>query len=1642
MKRLSFSILCQLIFVVLVEAQTDTIRYFQSYFETSADRAQWTNEPSDPNKNWIFNSKGGYIDEGLNYNPDAAYQGTYNAFHIWSDFQDDVRKIVTIPIDLSDSKRPELSFAHAMYRSIAGNNTLKVLFKAGTSAPWDTIVVYSAGIDEWTIHTINIKDYGTKYLCKNFQLAFLSMAHGEFGVCIDKVRIEERDIIKRYVKSFSVKHVPQSPIPSGASDIPVMRIDIQVVGNTDPLLLNSMVIHSLSSNDSLFASSGFELVATHDSSYRTVSKGVSLRIGSPVSISNGTVNFSGLNYNLSTGYNAIWVIADIKKTAPHNSIADFKINAGNVSVGTGTYPAANESPSGVNMIEQSVFFDSFEGTTAWTLESDFEAAVPKGYSAFITKDPDYAYSGTKVMGTDLTVDGKYRFNITQANAYYATTPAINLQYYTGVKLSFKKWIAFEGNDHGVIEVSNDNGATWNVIWDSKTDALTPDNDWTGYVNSEAFNALAAHKPAVKIRFGVIYSDANFAYAGFNIDNFAVTGNYLTNDLGITAIEAPVDDCHNPGMDSVIVEVQNYADRASGTNIPVFFSIDGSESKRVTEYIPGPVPKDGTIRYKFAHTANFPNPGSYSSFVVKVQAPGDQDASNDLKNASVFIQKSVTPPEYETFETGGGYWKSYGSDPRWLCKVPEGSIPAEYNKSWISSPYGNYLTSDTAYLQSSCYNLISNDQMIMEFKLWMDSESEKDGASVEYSSDGISWNLLPAHAYPWKWNWYDGDVTALGTKGWSGINSQGWKTVKQVIPSSLLEEPKVRFRIKWASDEENTFRGMALDEFRIYAAPTDIGISVIDSFGNKCQGINPDKVMVLIQNKGINALKQNDQIIVGFDFQGRHLETDTFRLNADLLPGYAVKHTFSNEVDVTEPGNYNITAYTLSEANPWFYLTNNDTLSLDFTVFPAPFTSLTDTIQTHLPDTVILKTVYNADYDYWWNGASGTNTYHVSDDGWQHLKVTASRGNGCSAYDSTNVELLFYDVGAMSFIHPADNCGFTKHEYAVVQVKNYGTDSIAAGQKITVSFRMNSEPVVSDTLKLEQTLHSGKAVDFRFTKGPVDLSEKGDYSFTAYTTYGGDTITLNDTVTKTVAILGRPVVSLGPDLTVVALSHTFDAGAGFTGYSWDNGTTLQTRQVTESGSYWVRVTDENLCDNSDTAYVRLKIRDVRPDGFTSPVSDCHFATNVPVTMRYINSGTDTVPSGSKIIVSYCFNGGSRVADTVTLSSQLIPGASGAFAFEGGVDLNTTGDFDFQASTVTTGDLRSNNDTLETTVYRYNRPVVDFGLASTEYIEDISIDLEAGVSPYYSYQWQDTVTTHNYHVVKDGLYWVKATDNRTMCYDRDSVRIFLIYGDVGVTWTDMPAEGCTGDFSQVKVKITNLGPSSIGSNAPIYVACDINGTRALIDTLTRSGSFNPGAVLQLQLTETISVGQQGSSTIAFYTLFGEDKKHENDTLVMTFDALPAPVIDFGEENGNLTVGSFPYVLDAGAGNKAYLWQDNSAEQTFEVNAIGSYTVTVTALNDCQATKTVQVKLQSPVNGQEADAGFIVYPNPGDGLFRIKMDNAGECTVRVYSNQGELVYIKEFSEEDRDHEMDVRHLARGIYHLVIQSGGGMFTGKIVIQ
>jgi len=1108
-------------------------------------------------------------------------------------------------------------------------------------------------------------------------------------------------------------------VPSGVRNIPLIKVYLEVFGNMDSLNLNSISFRSLCDDNNVFEANGIRLYATTSNAFRTIENGQSTLITPSVSIVSGDVVFTGIDYWLKTGRNYLWLAADIKPDRfTQGKTIDFKLMQNSINVSGHLLPVTETSPVGFCTIEESLFFDDFETPKGWTINPDFEIGPPQGFIIGYTRDPDYPYSGLKCLGTDLSQNGAYLMNINSSSAYFAITPPLNLKYFIHAKLHMKTWNGFDALDNATIEVSVDNGATWKSIWVNSTDGLQAESNWNDLLFGSEFDTLVRKKENVRVRFAINYSDNMFALSGYNVDNFSITGNHLDTDLGITKIITPYDDCLGTNNDTVKIIVKNYAEGLSPANIPVYFALNGKDGIRVYDTIPGSLASNDSIVFVFSRNADFPGAGNYDKFMVAIEPAGDEDTANNSLLKPIFIQRSIVPPFTENFESNGGFWKA-ASNSSWECMHPDGSIPVipESPTSWMESPYGGYANNDVSYLVSSCYNLVHDPDMIIELKYWLEADQGKDGMNIQYTTDnGKNWNLLPGTPTGASWGWYTESVGSLGGPGWTR-NTTGWKKVKEFLPASLLTKKKVQFRVKWTSDNVLNARGAAIDDFKIFPAPPDIGVSQIMGFADRCQYLNPDRMTVTIKNKGNVIMKQNDTIIVGFDVNTQNIAIDTFRLSADLLPGQTIQHTFTEPVDVTMPGNYDLSAYTLIEDDPWFYLGNNDTVSVNFNVLPNPSTLLVDTIHTRQPDTVMIRPYFNPDYDYLWQDNTTNSTYDVEHGGWYFVRVTNTRGNGCSSYDSSYVELLFSDVGIDELLSPVNNCGLGTHEFLSVRIRNFGTDSIAAMQKITVAYELNGGTPATDTLRLPEKLLSGHAYVYNFKTGAVDLSAKGIYNFNIYTVYSGDTIPSNDAISRDIEIYGRPSVSLGPDKTISALSHILDAGNGYMSYLWDNGETARIRTITQSGNFWVQVSDENQCTNLDTVYIWLKIRDISPDGFASPISDCQFNSSEPVVMNILNSGSDTIPSGQQIDVSYSLNAGTVISESIVLTQNLIPGAHVYHTFSGNLNMSSEADYAFYSSTAMSGDMRAMNDTASRIVYRYSKPVVDFGLDEIEYVEDV-------------------------------------------------------------------------------------------------------------------------------------------------------------------------------------------------------------------------------------------------------------------------------------------------------------------------------------
>lgn len=100
--------------------------------------------------------------------------------------------------------------------------------------------------------------------------------------------------------------------------------------------------------------------------------------------------------------------------------------------------------------------------------------------------------------------------------------------------------------------------------------------------------------------------------------------------------------------------------------------------------------------------------------------------------------------------------------------------------------------------------------------------------------------------------------------------------------------------------------------------------------------------------------------------------------------------------------------------------------------------------------------------------------------------------------------------------------------------------------------------------------------YYFTGG-ANQNLPGNYQDTLVAANGCDSI-----VTTQLIVLPNPFVYLGADTTLCeGTSALFDAGTGYSFYSWSDGGNTATMEASGAGSYWVQVTDQEGCSASDT-----------------------------------------------------------------------------------------------------------------------------------------------------------------------------------------------------------------------------------------------------------------------------------------------------------------------------------------------------------------------------------------------------------------------------------------------------------------------------
>jgi hypothetical protein len=146
-------------------------------------------------------------------------------------------------------------------------------------------------------------------------------------------------------------------------------------------------------------------------------------------------------------------------------------------------------------------------------KGDFKHGIPEG----LAEDPAKAFSGSMVLGNDISVNGLYA----SEKEIYADSPMIDLHGNTKVRLQFRRWLTVEDGYYDQASIYANGKKVWtNEATDESFGSLHHvDKEWR-FEDIDLSSIPSTGGTTVKIRFELT-SDQGFEMGGWTIDDFCV-----------------------------------------------------------------------------------------------------------------------------------------------------------------------------------------------------------------------------------------------------------------------------------------------------------------------------------------------------------------------------------------------------------------------------------------------------------------------------------------------------------------------------------------------------------------------------------------------------------------------------------------------------------------------------------------------------------------------------------------------------------------------------------------------------------------------------------------------------------------------------------------------------------------------------------------------------------------------------------------------------------------------------------------------------------------------------------------------------------------------------------------------------------------
>jgi len=547
--------------------------------------------------------------------------------------------------------------------------------------------------------------------------------------------------------------------------------------------------------------------------------------------------------------------------------------------------------------------------------------------------------------------------------------------------------------------------------------------------------------------------------------------------------------------------------------------------------------------------------------------------------------------------------------------------------------------------------------------------------------------------------------------------------------------------------------------------------------------------------------------------------------------------------------------------------------------------------------------------------------------------------------------------------------------------------IVVVNSITATITGSSIVCVGDSIKLTGNSVTGCTYQWSGPNGftsnnqSIVISNSNQSNSGNYTLIVSKNGCTSNPVIKAINVVNKPTVNLGNDTTLCqGFIKILNAGNSGSLFNWNTGQASQSINVTNSGTYTVKVTNANGCSSHDTININF------------------------LSKPNVNLGNDTsICQGNTLVLNAANSGCTYLWNTNQTSQSINVSNSGVFSVK-----------------VTNGYGCYGYDTINISI----SPLLPVNIGNdTAICTGNTIVLNAANSGC-TYYWSTNQTSQSINVNNQGVYWVKVT-NSNNCYGYDTINISILAkpivnlgndtnicqgntivlnsANLGCTYlwnTNQTTQSINVSNSGVfSVKVTNsygcIGYDTINVNILAKPIINLGNDTTICqgNTIVLNASNSGSTYLwnTNQTSQSVNISNSGSYWVKVTNSFG---CYGYDTINISIS--PLLPVNLGNDT-TICIGD-SIRLNAGISGANFLWNTNAISQAINVANAGNYWVNVNN-NGCTGSDTIVINfVPKPVISLGNDTlmclGDIIVLSPGSGFNQYIWSNgANTNSINIY-------------------------------------------------